>query len=73
MPITTTPAPSQTIKGIDEFTSEKQSVYTDSAGKMQITNPSIEEILKDILGEIRLMRYHIETITDEHISLGDIE
>jgi len=62
-----TPAAPQTIKGIDEYTDEKQVIYTDSAGKMQITNISIEETLREILNEIRLMRQHFEILTGEII------
>lgn len=61
------PAPPQTIKGIDEYTDEKQVIYTDSAGKMQITNISIEELLKGILKELSVIRGHFEILTGENI------
>ena len=62
-----TPAPSQVIKGINEVTDERQSVLTDFIGKLQVTNIAMEEALKEILYELRLIRQQLELITDDVI------
>jgi len=67
MSATTTPAPPQTIKGIDEYTGERLGILTDNKGNLKTTNVVIEEILKEVLNELRMIRQHFEIINDETI------
>lgn len=74
MAATPTPAPPQTIKGINQYGNKKSiSVLDPDEVSMSVDSISMRILLESILDELKLIRFQLQIITDEKIDVIEVE
>lgn len=71
MASTPTPAPPQTLKTEDQY-GDKIGVKSYQDGSLQTNNLDLLSLVQEILCELKIIRIHLELLTDENIKETDI-